>query len=233
MTSDSGRRLVFLDADVLSAPLTRTLLLVAHQHGDSAFAPRWSLAVEAEADRHARPGQTRISAVRQVLDWGDQAIVPDASATLVESLVDTDQKDRHVLAAAHKAGIRLIVTRNVGDFGEQDLTRLAMAAVHPDQFLAVMLGDQAYQETLRKVSARRSRDPNTPEGLHAALAAGHPRLFASKKHLYPDIAATTAEDRPSYQVWRGGRCIVCLKPLAQGNGRPNGVCDECSRADNA
>ncbi len=43
---------VFLDANVLARPVTRTLLLVGAD--PSGHAVTWSAHVEAEADRHAR-----------------------------------------------------------------------------------------------------------------------------------------------------------------------------------
>ena len=50
----TSRPIAFLDADVLVAPMTRTLIIVSRAHRDSLFVPRWSLAIEAEADRHWR-----------------------------------------------------------------------------------------------------------------------------------------------------------------------------------
>ncbi|MDR1431652.1 MAG: hypothetical protein LBI99_05990, partial [Propionibacteriaceae bacterium] len=39
--------------------------LLCGSHEEAAFGPRWSLAVEAEADRHLRPGQTRMGELRR------------------------------------------------------------------------------------------------------------------------------------------------------------------------
>lgn len=57
--------------------MTRTLILVSAAHGDAPFVFRWSRAVEAEADRHARPGQALVSELRAALDWGNM-LVADA-----------------------------------------------------------------------------------------------------------------------------------------------------------
>jgi hypothetical protein len=56
---------VFLDADVLAAPVSRPLLLIGARSGGGAlFAPVWSEQVEAEADRPARTGQVAVSVLR-------------------------------------------------------------------------------------------------------------------------------------------------------------------------
>ena len=172
----TSRTVAFLDADVLSAPLTRTLILVSAAHEDAQFVFRWSRAVEVEADRHARPGQTLVSSLREVLDW-DSMLVADASEDDVTRLVDTSPKDRHVLAAAQGAGARVLVTRNVADFGALDLLQAGLVAAHPDVFLAATMSAEMYMATLEQMSTARTRPPDTPEMLHAAISAGHPQLF--------------------------------------------------------
>jgi predicted nucleotidyltransferase len=51
MTSTSERRLVFLDANVLAAPTTRSLILRATEHRATRFAVCWTLRAESEADQ--------------------------------------------------------------------------------------------------------------------------------------------------------------------------------------
>lgn len=51
-------------------------------------------------------------------------------------MVDTDPKDRLILASAAAAGARFVITENVKDFGITDLRALSVSAVHPDLFLA-------------------------------------------------------------------------------------------------
>ncbi|MDR1427196.1 MAG: hypothetical protein LBJ08_05500 [Bifidobacteriaceae bacterium] len=67
---------VFVDADVVAAPLTRTVLILAGTHPGEAFVPRWSLTVEPEANRHLRPGQALIDQVRERCERGSEVIVP-------------------------------------------------------------------------------------------------------------------------------------------------------------
>jgi hypothetical protein len=46
-----------------------------------------------------------------------------------------DEKDRHVVAAAVKAGCEVIVTYNLKHFKEEDLKPQDTTARHPDEFL--------------------------------------------------------------------------------------------------
>ncbi len=54
---------VFLDANVLASPVTRTLVLAGGR--TDGLLLTWSAHVEAEADRHARGASSRTSVVRQ------------------------------------------------------------------------------------------------------------------------------------------------------------------------
>ncbi|MDR1442606.1 MAG: hypothetical protein LBJ02_09530 [Bifidobacteriaceae bacterium] len=201
MTSEAGFR-VFVDADVLAAPLTRTVLILAGTHPAAAFVPRWSLAVEAEANRHLRPGQTPIDQVRERFDWGSEVIVPAATPAAAR-FAATSPKDRHVLAAAARAGIALIVSRNVSDFGHADLEATHTAVVHPDLFLAKAVTPDIYLDVLTDLALARTREPNTAEGLHAALGAEHPRLHRAMRDVFPGVEATPGRHKPPAESFRG------------------------------
>ncbi len=54
---------------------------------------------------------------------------------LIEGLVLPDPDDRHVLAAAIKAGADAIVTFNLKDFPNTVLSKYNIEAVHPDEFI--------------------------------------------------------------------------------------------------
>ncbi|MDR1448702.1 MAG: PIN domain-containing protein [Propionibacteriaceae bacterium] len=227
MTSDQVR--VFLDADVLAAPMTRTLLIVTSTKRGSRFQVCWSQAVEWEADRALRPGQTPVAEVRGRFDWGTAVLGPAATPEAMEALSDTAATDRHVLAAAKAAGIRVLVTRNVQDFGRGDLGDLGVSAVHPDLFLAHMLGEAEYRQSLAAMAAGRLRPPNTPETLHAALGSGHPRLFEAMRTVFAGVEPAASPDSPPAEVFRGNRCLVCGKPLSDPGSLAVGVGPECRR----
>jgi hypothetical protein len=65
--------------------------------------------------------------------------VEDCLVTGYESLIGAlelpDADDRHVLAAAIRAGAQLIVTNNLRDFPAAVLDRFGIEAVHPDLFI--------------------------------------------------------------------------------------------------
>jgi hypothetical protein len=90
---------------------------------------------------------------------------------LIESLSLPDSNDRHVLAAALRAGAEMIVTFNLKDFPAQSLAAYGIAAVHPDEFVQ-MLFETAPEVVC--VSVRRQREglrnpPQTVEQLLATL----------------------------------------------------------------
>ena len=89
--------------------------------------------------------------------------VADAMVTgheaLIEGLHLPDPNDRHVLAAAIRAGAQLIVTFNQKDFPDAALATYGIEALHPDDFLAqqfdlheptVLAAVRAHRRSLRK-----------------------------------------------------------------------------------
>ncbi len=67
------------------------------------------------------------------------AAIPDCTVSGHEHLIDgltlPDEEDRHVLAAAIRAGAQAIVTFNLKDFPVDALRRYEVEAVHPDDFV--------------------------------------------------------------------------------------------------
>jgi predicted nucleic acid-binding protein len=66
-------------------------------------------------------------ALRDVLVTGHEG--------LIEGLSLPDPDDRHVLAAAIRAGAQVIVTMNLDDFPESALAPFSVEALHPDDFV--------------------------------------------------------------------------------------------------
>jgi hypothetical protein len=98
-----------------------------------------------------------------------------------------------------------------------------MSTVHPDQFLARIVSAAQYRSTLGYMVAARSRPPNTVEGLHAAVAGLHPRLFDAMSATFPGVEAAPAHGRPPKEVFRGVRCIVCGREIDEDGAGRGGV----------
>ena len=128
-----------LDANVLYPAGLRDLLLrLADRY---LFAPVWSADIHAEWMRSLLADRPDIDAgvldrTRDVMDGH----FPDAVVTGHESIAAgldlPDPGDRHVLAAAIHGGADMIVTRNLRDFPADRLAPHALAACHPDAFIA-------------------------------------------------------------------------------------------------
>ncbi|MDR0626228.1 MAG: hypothetical protein LBG11_03045 [Bifidobacteriaceae bacterium] len=208
MTSTSERRTVFLDAAVLAAPTTRSLILFGQLHQDARFTSRWSRKAEQEADsalerradrRGERLGRTvppvLVSMLRAAADWGTDVIAPEAP-DVEAALEDTDDGDRHILASAAAAGSYLVVTANVADFGRADLGRLGISAVNPDLFLARVFTPAMYRFALESMARRRTLAPDTPEAIQASLTRAHPRLVEAMRQAYPDVVPALVGHHP-------------------------------------
>jgi len=111
---------------------------------------------------------------------------PEAMVTGYEPLVavmQNDAKDRHVVAAAVKAGAQVITTANLKDF-----TPLpdGIEAQSPDEFLCNLfdLDPEAFVELLRKQASDLHKPPVTFEELLDRLSRPVPDLVgAVREHL--------------------------------------------------
>ncbi|MDT7771727.1 MAG: hypothetical protein QOC67_651 [Pseudonocardiales bacterium] len=126
----------FLDTCVLFPQyLSDTLLTQADAR---TFRPVWSAGVLEELGRVlARRTQMTTEQIAHRLDRMRHAF-PDAEVEGYDHLVGgmtNDPKDRHVLAAAVRANVEVLVTFNLRDFPESSLKPFDITAVHPDEFL--------------------------------------------------------------------------------------------------
>jgi hypothetical protein len=90
---------------------------------------------------------------------------------LIASLSLPDPDDRHVLAAAIRAGAEVIVTCNLRDFPAETLARFDIEAQHPDDFLVCLL-DRAPDLVCAAVKLQRESlrsPPKTAEELLTTL----------------------------------------------------------------
>ncbi|MCL2454549.1 MAG: hypothetical protein FWD18_04520 [Micrococcales bacterium] len=212
--------LAFVDANVLVSPVPRTILYLGAAHGGYTLV--YSKHVEHEAERHQRPQQVPVSTLRARWGW---RLVPDPKAPL--ELTDTDTKDRPVLTAAAACDATFLLTANVRDFGDDDLTRLGISAVHPGLFAAHHLSLATYRSILTNVGARRAREPRNPLAIHEQeIAVQLPALFERYRDAFGP--ARTADDhQPPAVQFRGHSCVRCTGPLTEPDGLLTGLCPSC------
>jgi len=216
---------VFVDANVLARPVTRTLLIAGAP--ESSFIVVWSQHVEQEADRHLAPRMTPVSDLRTRFGWG---LGPTGQ---IRGRFDhTDPKDRQVLADAEAVRAQFIVADDVGDFANCDLERLSMSAVAPDLFMSALLTWAGYSEALDVIVVGRKVPPKTRRDVHAAIGRQHPQLFAVHADRVPGIAPLPSPNSHPKIEFRGVRCVKCQKAFPGSMAFTNlGLCRSCSTGD--
>ena len=124
-----------LDACVLYPPAVRDILMWLAVVG--VYEPRWTDDIHEEWMRSVlsdRPDLTReqLERTRHLMDEVHPLCLVTGYESRIPGLVLPDENDRHVLAAAIRAGAEVIVTFNLSDFPPATLARLDIVAQHPD-----------------------------------------------------------------------------------------------------
>ena len=218
-SATSDVTLVFLDANIIAKPVTRTLLV--RRWGRSGFAVGWSATAEAEAHATCARGRPR--------PWtcgGATAVNSRRPGTGEERFGGTKGADRQILADAAAAGARFLITEDVDDYGLDDLASVGISAVNPDLFLAERLTRDAYSTVIDLFVERQLNPPTTPAQFHAAIAKQHPRLFAAHADLY-DIAPEQGVHPEPAVIFRGTRCLRCERIVADPTAIIDGLGPEC------
>jgi predicted nucleic acid-binding protein len=175
---------VLLDANVLYPFTLRDTLLRAASEGF--FQIYWSAEILDEAVRNLVASGTVTAQQGARLRATMERAFPEAEVTGYEPLISgmpNDPKDRHVAAAALKAGAQVIVTSNLRDF--QALPD-GVEAQSPDEFLSNLfdLDPDGIVELLRDQAAALKKPPRTFDDVVAALAKMVPGFAAAVlKHL--------------------------------------------------
>ena len=119
--------------------------------------------------------------------------VPDCMVSGHERMIDglelPDPDDRHVLAAAIRAGAQAIVTFNLKDFPESQLVSYEIEAIHPDDFVLDLLDlwPAAVVNAVREQAAALKRPSMTPaQVLEILRSNGLVRSVAKLRELYGD-----------------------------------------------
>lgn len=208
----------FLDANVLAAPVTRTLCIVGIERvGGEVW---WSAHAEAEADGHVRGTAMHTSAVRSMLKR-------DLSATgrVPRGLRTKSAGDRQIIADAVAAKAQYIVTADVDDFAMEDMCALRMSAANPDYFLAMRLSVEAYRAGVAQLAAGTSSPPRTGADVHRMLGRKHPRLTERFADAFDSTPAVADPDQPNV-FFRGAICIGCGADLETDEHLRLGLCAE-------
>ena len=182
---------VFLDANTLASPVTRTLL-IAGGRADGLLLT-WSAHVEAEADRHARGASSRTSVVRRAI----LGMELSKSARTTEGLLTTAPEDRQVIADAIRADAQYLVTTDVDDFAIEDLQAHEMCAVNPDYFMALRFSEHAYREGVRTLAEVAKNPPRSEAEVHSNGRSNWRPRGRSAHPTLTTMSNTTASTRPN------------------------------------
>lgn len=133
----SSRFCALFDANVLyPAPLRDYLLRLA---STGIYKPHWTATIQEEWISNLL--ENREDLTRENLERTKKAMnnaFPDGNIenfeVLIESLTLPDKNDRHVLAAAIKGQVNIIVTSNVKDFPEKYINRFDIEVSDADTF---------------------------------------------------------------------------------------------------
>lgn len=173
---------VILDACVLVPHPPFDTLLRAADAG--LYEPRWSAQILDEVERTLvhKMGVDRARAAGRIVAM--QRAFPHAQVDGHENLIAAmrnDPKDRHVLAAAVRAGAGAIVTANLKDFPPAALDAYDVEALHPDDFLLDLL-DLDLPAVLRSLEEQAEAYVDPPlslRDLRCHLSATVPKFAAA------------------------------------------------------
>jgi PIN domain len=164
--------IVVYDACVLYPAPLRDLLLRIARVSPPVVRARWTQRIldecfsnillqrpELDARRLERTRSLMLEAVPDCLIEGYE--------DLIEGLVLPDPDDRHVLAAAIRAGAQSIVTANLRDFPHHALAPYGIEALSPDAFVvdAIDLAPDQITDVIRQQAESLHNPPRTPQEL--------------------------------------------------------------------
>ena len=187
----SDSPLLFLDANTLASPITRTLIIAGARAGGLRWT--WSAQVEAEADRHTRGEAVPTSQVRTAILGME--LSPTARST--RGLKTTSREDRQVIADAAQAKATYLITTDVDDFAVEDLAAHDMSAVNPDYFMALRFSVQIYREAVALIASVQKNPPRTEGEVHRMLGRRHPYLSARFADVYDTTPVPADADQPT------------------------------------
>lgn len=138
----SSNYTVVFDACVLYPAPLRSLLMYLALSGQ--FRARWTADIHDEWIRNlllTRPDLTveQLEKVKNLMDQHVPGALVTNYQTLIPSIELPDRDDRHVVAAAIKARAEAVITFNLKDFPDEALSKYAIKAIHPDDFITDLM----------------------------------------------------------------------------------------------
>ena len=165
------------DANILYPAPLRDLFIRVAQAG--LVRARWTDAIHDEwirnlLENNPQLSPERLMRTRTLMNEAVRDCLVTGYEDLIASLSLPDPDDRHVLAAAIRAGAEVIVTYNLSDFPAEPLARFDIEAQHPDDFL-LYLFDLAPGAVCTAVKGQRESLRNPPKTAPELLATlqGH------------------------------------------------------------
>lgn len=162
------------DANVLYPNTLRDLLIRIAQSGT--VQAKWTDVILDEmalALRRNRPDihAEKIQRLRELMNKAVRDCLVSGYEPLIEGLKLPDPDDRHVLAAAIKAGAQVIVTRNLRDFPAGDLEPWSIEAKSPDAFVLdqIHINLPAVAASIRQIADSRINPPEAVEDVLTQL----------------------------------------------------------------
>lgn len=157
---------------IIPAAVRDTLLRVAEA---GLYRPHWSNAILDEVERNLiqileKRGDDAADRKIAYLLAELRAQFPEAIVIGHELLIPTltnDEKDRHVLAAAIKAGAQVIITNNLRHFPASALAAHNVEALTPDAFLCDVF--DLYPETIAAILHQQAADMRQPKTVDDVL----------------------------------------------------------------
>lgn len=165
---------VVYDANALYGNTQRDLLLRIAQTG--AVQAKWTHRILDEmlgslaANRPDIPWE-KLSLLRDRMNAAVRDCLVEGYEPLIEGLKLPDPDDRHVLAAAIKAGAQLIVTSNLKDFPADELATWNLHVKSPDDFVLdqIDLDDRIVWACVQQIVDSRVNPPETIEDVLDAM----------------------------------------------------------------
>ena len=165
---------VLYDANALYPMSLRDLLVRVGQ--TTLVRARWTAEIMDEWSRALaarRPDlETRIQRTVQLMNEAIRDVLVTGYQPLIPGLQLPDPGDRHVLAAAIRAGAQTIVTFNLCHFPQEALEPYGIEAQHPDEFVEhlIDLGGRKLIDIVATMAAEKKNPPMTVNDVIGSLA---------------------------------------------------------------